>query len=115
MSSLGEGRRFIAQTLREWQVDEARIESVLLVANELMANAIVHARSAPVLSLIETGNDLLLRVADASVSLPVARAATPDQSGGRGLLLVEALADRWGIDTSDSGKIVWVAFADAFS
>ena len=114
VASLREGRRFVARTLREWQVDEARIEPVLLVANELVANAITHAQSAPVLSLAATGSDLVVRVADESERLPVARAATPDESGGRGLMLVEALADRWGIDTSDSGKVVWVTFAGAF-
>ena len=114
VASLREGRRFVARTLREWQVDEARIEPVLLVANELVANALTHAQSAPVLSLVATGSDLVVRVADESERLPVARAATPDESGGRGLMLVEALADRWGIDTSDSGKVVWVTFAGAF-
>lgn len=113
-SSLREGRRFVAKTLREWRVDETRIEPVLLVANELVANAIVHARSAPVLSLAEAGSDLMLRVADSSPSAPVARAVTSDESGGRGLIMVAALADRWGFDAHSSGKVVWVAFEGAF-
>jgi anti-sigma regulatory factor (Ser/Thr protein kinase) len=84
-SSLSAGRRFVARTLRDWQVDEAHIEPVTLVANELLANAIVHARSA-----------------------------VPDETGGRGLMLVEALADQWGCEPSSSGKVVWVTFAGAF-
>jgi anti-sigma regulatory factor (Ser/Thr protein kinase) len=87
----------------------------MLVANELIANAIVHAHSAPVLSLVGTGDDLLLRVADEAGTLAVARRATPGDDGGRGLLLVEALCDRWGVDASGSGKTVWVTFAHAFS
>jgi anti-sigma regulatory factor (Ser/Thr protein kinase) len=113
-SSLSAGRRFVARTLRDWQVDEAHIEPVTLVANELLANAIVHAHSAPVLSLTEAGSDLMLRVADDSPSLPVARSAVPDETGGRGLMLVEALADQWGCEPSSSGKVVWVTFAGAF-
>ena len=113
-SSLREGRRFVAETLRAWRVDERRIEPVLLVANELVANAIVHARSAPVLSLEEAGPDLVLRVTDSSPNAPVPRAATPDESGGRGLIIVEALADRWGFDAHSSGKVVWVTFSGAF-
>ena len=35
--------------------------------------------------------------------------------GGRGLILVEALSDRWGIDVDDQGKSVWVAFDGAFT
>jgi anti-sigma regulatory factor (Ser/Thr protein kinase) len=113
-SSLGEGRRFVAQTLRAWQVDESRIEPVLVVANELVANAIVHARSAPVLSLEGSGSDLMLRVTDGSETVPVASAGAADEAGGRGLMLVQALADRWGIDTNSSGKTVWVAFEGTF-
>ena len=114
-SSLSEGRRFVARTLRDWEVDEAHIEPVTLVANELLANAIVHAHSAPVLSLAEAGSDLMLKVADDSPSVPVVRAAVPDDdTGGRGLMLVEALADQWGCEPSDSGKVVWVTFAGAF-
>jgi anti-sigma regulatory factor (Ser/Thr protein kinase) len=113
-SSLREGRRFVAETLRDWQFDEARIEPVQLVANELMANAIVHAHSAPVLSLEEAGPDLTLRVADTSPNAPVRRADATKESGGRGLLMVEALADKWGFDANSSGKVVWVTFAGAF-
>ncbi len=115
VASLGEGRRFVARTLRDWDVDESRIEPVLLVANELVANAIVHAQSAPVLSLEESGTDLLLRVSDGSRMLPVPQAPTTHESTGRGLLLVEALGDRWGIDTHAEGKSVWVAFDGAFA
>jgi anti-sigma regulatory factor (Ser/Thr protein kinase) len=115
VSSLGEGRRFVAKTLRDWNMDEETIEPVMLVANELIANAIVHAHSAPVLSLAEAGDDLLLRVADEAGTLAVARRATPGDDGGRGLVLVEALCDRWGVDANESGKTVWVSFAHAFS
>ena len=114
-SSLGEGRRFVAQTLRAWNVDEETIEPVMLVANELVANAIVHAHSSPVLSLECSGADLLLRVADGAADLTVARRAAPADDGGRGLILVEALCDRWGVDASDSGKTVWVKFTGALA
>ena len=115
VASLGEGRRFVAQTLRDWDVDEARIEPVMLVANELVANAIVHAQSAPVLSLAETGSDLMLRVSDDSSAPPVAQTPGPEEFAGRGLMLVAALADRWGIEPRESGKSVWVAFDGAFT
>ena len=113
-SSLREGRRFVAETLHDWAVHEALIEPVILVANELVANAIVHARSAPVLSLAEAGSDLMVRVADNSPSEPAPRAATTNEAGGRGLLMVEALADQWGCDAHAQGKVVWVTFKGAF-
>jgi two-component sensor histidine kinase len=115
VSSLGEGRRFVARTLRDWNVDEETIEPVMLVANELVANAIVHAHSSPVLSLEGSGSDLLLRVADDAGDLAVARRAAPSDDGGRGLVLVEALCDRWGVDARGSGKCVWVRFTGALT
>jgi len=114
-SSLRAGRRFVADTLRDWNVDEARINPVVLVANELVANAIVHAKSAPVLSLVEAGSDLVLRVDDESPELPVARATRPGDLGGRGLIVVDALVDRWGIDLRPGGKSVWAAFDAALA
>jgi anti-sigma regulatory factor (Ser/Thr protein kinase) len=115
VSSLGEGRRFVAQTLREWNVDEESIEPVMLVANELVANAIVHAHSSPILSLQGAGDDLVLRVADEAGGLDVARRPTPGDDGGRGLVLVEALCDRWGVEANEAGKSVWVRFIGTFS
>src|SRR5689334_25442746 len=93
VASLGEGRRFVAQTLRDWDIDEERMQPVIVVANELVANAIVHARSAPVLSLAETGSALMLRVSDDSSAPPVEQAPGPGEFAGRGLMLVAALAD----------------------
>jgi anti-sigma regulatory factor (Ser/Thr protein kinase) len=113
-SSLREGRQFVAETLEDWRVDEALIEPVLLVTNELVANAIVHAQSAPVLSLAAAGPDLLVKVADTSPAVPAPRPATTDETGGRGLILVEALADQWGFEPHSSGKVVWVTFEGAF-
>ena len=115
VSRLGEARRFIGRTLREWHADGARIEAVQLVATELLANAIVHAGSAPVLTLGADGRDLVLRVADESPEPPVVQERTLDAVGGRGLLLVEALGDRWGVDASPPGKVVWVAFDGTLS
>ena len=114
VSSLGQARRFVRRTLLDWTVDESRIEPAQLVATELVANAIVHALSPPVLSLEALGSELVLRVADRSRKLPVTREATTDAAGGRGLLIVDALADRWGVDESGTGKVVWVAFENAF-
>jgi anti-sigma regulatory factor (Ser/Thr protein kinase) len=114
LSSLGEARRFVSRTLQEWHADESRIEPAQLVATELVANAIVHACSAPVLSLVAAGSELVLRVVDGSPDRPVAREATSDAAGGRGLLMVEALGDRWGVDDNGSGKAVWVACTNAF-
>ena len=115
VESLGSGRRFIEATLRSWHLSETRIEVVLLVANELMTNAIVHAQSAPAVSLAEDGPDLWVRVADTSSAEPVARGDMSEDAHGLGLMLVDALCDGWGCESSATGKTVWVRFTDAFA
>jgi anti-sigma regulatory factor (Ser/Thr protein kinase) len=114
VESLGSGRRFIESTLRAWHLAEQRIEAVLLVANELMTNAIVHAHSAPAVSLAEDGPDLCVRVADASRAEPVVQGDLTPDAHGLGLMLVDALSDGWGCETNATGKTVWVRFTDAF-
>ena len=114
MSSLGEGRRFVAKTLRDWNVDEDTIEPVMLVANELVANAIVHAHSSPVLSLGGRRRRPAAPRRRRNAGRPIAPPLLPGDDGGRGLMLVEALCDRWGVDASGSGKSVWVTFAGTF-
>ena len=114
VESLGTGRRFIESTLRSWSLDEARLEAVVLVANELMTNAIVHAHCAPAVSLAADGPDLCVRVGDSSRQLPAVQPNLSDDAHGLGLMLVDALSDGWGCDTTANGKTVWVLSADAF-
>ena len=59
-------------------------------------------------------SSLRVKVADTSPAVPAPRAATTDETGGRGLILVEALADQWGFEPHSSGKVVWVTFEGAF-
>lgn len=76
------------------------------VGDELVSNAVRHARSPGTCRLRVHGRDwFAVEVCDAS---PVpARIRTPDQAGGRGLRLVAQLAARWGMDFEDGGKTVW--------
>ena len=48
-----------------------------------------------------------MTVSDSSPREPRLRAAAEDEEGGRGLLLVETIAERWGVDPLPSGKRVW--------
>lgn len=57
--------------------------------------------------LLEEG-DLKVEVHDSGGGVPVLR--EPSDESGRGLLLVDALADRWGVGERDPGKVVWCAF-----
>ncbi|WP_233518212.1 ATP-binding protein [Streptomyces corynorhini] len=87
-------------------------EPAVLVLSELVTNAVRHAR-VPVGREIETRylavpEGLRLEVHDASSERPRLQRAAPGACGGRGLVIVDALADRWGVaDRAGVGKLVW--------
>ncbi|MGP2442236.1 ATP-binding SpoIIE family protein phosphatase [Streptomyces sp. JW3] len=110
--ALAEARHLIRAAVRAWGAGEYGDE-IELVADELITNALMHTEGAAVVTLrFLTGADRRLRieVEDSSSALP--RRREPDESGicGRGLLLVETLADGWGVEARGGGKCVWSEF-----
>lgn len=105
-AGVGEGRRFLRRTLRDWDCEELTDTACLLVS-ELLSNAVRHAGGPLRLRLRRTGDELSVEVCDGSPILPRARAVCPDDESGRGLLLVEALASAWGTLPTEEGKAVW--------
>ncbi|MFE2725663.1 ATP-binding protein [Kitasatospora sp. NPDC059327] len=92
-----------------------------LLLGELFANAVQHS-DAPADRLVEiriglVGDRLRLEVHDAGSGRPALHAATTDQEHGRGLLLVDELAERWGCcpRAGGVGKFVWAIVAPSFS
>ncbi len=113
--SAGEARRFVASTLQEWQLGPL-LETVTLLTSELVTNAIVHAGAELDVVVRLTGEAARVEVTDRSSAPPALRVATEDDSSGRGLALVEALARRWGTRRMVSGgKTVWFEVARAGS
>lgn len=91
------------------------IDTVALLVTELVANAVLHARSDLHL-LVETEPGIVrLRVDDHSPGSPIVRHYGPDEVTGRGLALVELLATSWGTEPTPDGKSVWceITFAHA--
>ncbi|MFJ9795445.1 ATP-binding protein [Streptomyces sp. NPDC101145] len=90
-------------------------DDIALGAQELMANAVTHGcRSQPVGEFtVKTSylrGRVRVEVQDASDERPLLRPASDDREGGRGLILVEALAASWGVQPRGSGrgKTVWM-------
>ncbi len=100
-------RRFTARTLRSWNVTE-ELDVALLVVSELVTNAIAHTQGEVRLDLTLAADRLRIAVNDASPRAPVKPASVDwEATGGRGLLLVEAMSASWGSVPLSGGKQVW--------
>ena len=105
-------RAFTADVLAVWGV-QAR-DAVLLVTTELVTNAVAHTVGYCELGLELADDVLRVEVTDRSTRLPsltVPSHVDPDSEGGRGLLIVEALSERFGISELGSAKTIWAELA----
>jgi hypothetical protein len=92
-------------------------DTVVLLVSELVTNAVVHTGRPAVLRLllpapavpgaVPSPAAVRLEVADGSGRAPSRRTARGDETSGRGLELVELLADRWGWCPEVAGKRIW--------
>ncbi|HEX2064787.1 MAG TPA: ATP-binding protein [Acidimicrobiales bacterium] len=110
-ASAREAREFVGQALREVRAGE-QDDVVVLLANELVTNAILHARGDIVLAVELAPDKVRIQVTDQSSQLPVQRGGVEEATSGRGLELVDALATAWGVEPmSGDGKQVWCEVA----
>ncbi|MEU7239034.1 ATP-binding protein [Streptomyces sparsogenes] len=113
-SSVPRARALLHSALGEWGAGSEAAETGELILSELVTNAmrvrVPHDRLVGVRIAWLTDDGLLrLEVSDAGEGKPEVRAPCEDETGGRGLLLVEALAHRWGFEqrACGIGKTVW--------
>ncbi|WP_233864534.1 ATP-binding protein [Streptomyces sp. ST2-7A] len=110
LGNVGAARRWAARLAIEWGHPDPA-PTVALVAGELAANAVLHGcfRQRPFgVRVVLHGAALRVEVSDGRADrLPFRRSAGPQETFGRGLLLVEAVADRWGVTVDAGGKTVW--------
>jgi PAS domain S-box-containing protein len=110
--SAGAARRFAARTLDDWGAHDLSDPALLLVS-EVVTNGVVHART-PIKVQLELHEDrLLVEVWDKAPSNVQRREAAREDTGGRGLMIVEALSARWGTRRDGGGKCVWFEVARA--
>ena len=112
--SVPRSRAALHAVLGGWGVDQDVLDSAELVLSELVTNALrvlVPSDRQVGVRIARSLEDGLLRleVSDAGPGRPEVRAPDGDEIGGRGLVLVEALAHRWGVDerVGGIGKTVW--------
>jgi anti-sigma regulatory factor (Ser/Thr protein kinase) len=80
---------------------------ILLLVTELVTNAVIHARTSVHIQVALRGEVVRVDVQDEAPEPPVRQPASPEALNGRGLLLLDKLADRWGFEPRPSGKTVW--------
>lgn len=104
-------RRFARQLLSSWDISVAVIDNAELAVSELVTNAARHSEDGLEVTLEHDARVLRIVVFDTSHRLPlVADAVAEDATSGRGLMLIEAVADRWGVDSTGLSKRVWAEF-----
>lgn len=116
-SEVGRARRWARSRLAGSGIraDEPLAETLVLLVSELVTNAVVHTGRSAVLRLVLPGAvteeteeaTVRLEMDDASDRAPVPRCAGGEATGGRGLALVDGLADRWGWSREGTGKRIW--------
>jgi anti-sigma regulatory factor (Ser/Thr protein kinase) len=86
------------------------VDDVLLTVSELVTNAHIHAHSTARLVMTWDGQCLHITVHDDDAALPTPREPSEDRPGGRGMFLVDALADEWEARPCPHGKSVTACF-----
>jgi PAS domain S-box-containing protein len=94
-----------ADQVAAWGLEEATFTTELVVS-ELLTNAIRHA-APPIQLRMILDDGLSCEVSDGSSSAPHLRRADRNDEGGRGLLLVSQLTERWGSRHTRTGKTIW--------
>ncbi|MFE7776376.1 SpoIIE family protein phosphatase [Streptomyces sp. NPDC057445] len=98
-------RRAASEQLAEWGLDEA-VFTTELVVSELVTNAIRYG-SEPIQLRLIRDRTLICEVSDGSNTAPHLRRARTFDEGGRGLMLVAQLTQRWGTRQARTGKTIW--------
>ena len=99
-------RTSVQEALPDQISDDAR-QTVGLLVSELVTNAILHVGSGVEVNVhVRESGTVRVDVRDPSRFAPRRRDPGLD-STGRGLVLLDALADRWGVDVTNDGKSVW--------
>ena len=101
-------RRWARHMLSSWGLDDEEVEVAVLCLNELVTNALLHARTSSRLEIDLDESRLLVLVSDEGQAAPLsAQLSQTDAVRGRGLALVEQLSEAWGTERDGNGTTVW--------
>ncbi|MFF5226095.1 ATP-binding protein [Dactylosporangium sp. NPDC000521] len=104
-------RQAMVTTFAGWGfTDTDWIDRAMLAVTELVTNAVRYGGGRVVLALEADEGHVTISVADGSAVVPrlPTNADTIDRDSGRGIAIIAALAERWGVEDHEGGKRVWV-------
>ena len=104
-----QARHFVGGVLRDHGVQAGEVvEAALLLTSELVTNAVLYAAGTINVDVDIDLRGVRVEVGDSNAEAPSQRAADLDDTSGRGLHLVAAMARAWGVDQApQEGKVVW--------
>ena len=112
-TAVGAARRFVSSTLGRWGWDGVADDAAVVIS-ELATNAVLHARSPFHVSIdVVAGDGVRIAVHDESPADASPRGYSITSATGRGLRMVETLAERWGTIPLPNRKAVWAELAEA--
>jgi|GEM_PF-1080444 len=85
------------------------VEAAELMTSEVATNSVRHAQSDFELAILLSRREIRVEVSDQGQGQPVPRSPRTEERSGRGLQIVLALSDAWGVTPSANGKLVWFA------
>ena len=107
LQSVRVARRFVQARCVSLGLSDDRRDDALLLASELVTNAVLHGRSEVCVEVTPRGGGVRIAVLDENSRHPVPVPEDPNALDGRGLALVDALAESWGVEERPMGKAVW--------
>jgi CheY-like chemotaxis protein len=105
-----EARAVVRDLLGRWGFHEL-VDDAALVVSELVTNAVEHTDSSCAVVVNRSGGGVRIEVRDEGPGTPDPQPLSDTAEGGRGLMIVSALATAWGVDSVPPTKTVWVELA----
>jgi anti-sigma regulatory factor (Ser/Thr protein kinase) len=109
--AVSDARRFLRRALRDIEAGPAGDDVVyilVMAANELAANAVLHARTEFTVRVRIDAHRIRIEVSDGNTRMPQPCLAPADATSGRGLAIVDGSGLEWGAERHARGKTVWI-------
>lgn len=112
LTSAGDARHFVRDLMAAY-LASGPLDIVELLTSEVVTNAVVHAGSAPVVEVAAQGGTVRVSVEDGNPDWPMPHMPSFDATSGRGMALVDMMADAWGVERLPCcGKRIWFEVRD---